>query len=228
MGAARLGLAASEHAALRWPCKQIAAAAALLAGAGYVLITGMHIPVLRSFAMACLVTLGVATGRRAFSLRGLALAAMVLVLASPEEVVGVSFQMSFAAVLALIAGYEALRPALARLYRKARPLLSGHPEPDQPAGGRRIGPVRRISFRPGAALFRAGEPGRRAAHRHGRDASRAARPGADAARPGAFGADPDGLDAGTPCCGSRAPYPPCQPQPSASRTCPAGVCSWWH
>ena len=118
MGGARLALAASEHAALRWPCKQIAASAALLAGAGYVLITGMHVPVLRSFAMACLVTLGIATGRRAFSLRGLALAAMVLVLASPEEVVGVSFQMSFAAVLALIAGYEALRPALARLYRK--------------------------------------------------------------------------------------------------------------
>ncbi|MGC8470410.1 MAG: ComEC/Rec2 family competence protein, partial [Acetobacteraceae bacterium] len=53
-------------------------------------------------------------GRRPFSLRGLALAATILVLVAPEAVMGVSFQMSFAAVLALIAGYEALRPALAR------------------------------------------------------------------------------------------------------------------
>ncbi len=67
MGATRFGLALSERAALRWPCKQIAAAAALAAGGGYVLLTGMHVPVLRSFAMAALVTLGVAVGRRAIS-----------------------------------------------------------------------------------------------------------------------------------------------------------------
>ena len=121
MGATRLGLALWERAALRWPCKQIAAVAALAAGAGYVLLTGMHVPVLRSFGMAALVTLGIATGRRALSMRGLALAAITLMLLWPEEVVGVSFQMSFAAVLALIAGYEAMRPALGQLYR--RPLL---------------------------------------------------------------------------------------------------------
>ncbi len=118
MGATRLALALSEWAALRWPCKQIAAVAALVAGAGYVLLTGMHVPVLRSFAMAALVTLGIAVGRRAISMRGLALAAMVLMTVSPQEVVGVSFQMSFAAVLALIAGYEALRPALGRLHQR--------------------------------------------------------------------------------------------------------------
>ena len=118
MGAVRFSLALSERAALRWPCKQIAAGSALLAGAGYVALTGMHVPVLRSFAMAALVTLGIAAGRRAISLRGLALAAIVLMLLSPQEVVGVSFQMSFAAVLALIAGYEALRPALNQLHRR--------------------------------------------------------------------------------------------------------------
>ena len=118
MGAVRFGLALWERAALRWPCKQIAAVAALAAGACYVLLTGMHVPVLRSFAMASLVTLGVATGRRAISMRGLALAAMTLMLTAPAEVLGVSFQMSFFAVLALIAGYEALRPVLSRLYRR--------------------------------------------------------------------------------------------------------------
>jgi competence protein ComEC len=76
----------------------------------------MHVPIVRSFTMACLYTFAVLAGRRAISLRGLALAAMVLMLLEPEQVPGVSLQMSFAAVLALIAGYEALRPALRALH----------------------------------------------------------------------------------------------------------------
>jgi len=111
----RTVLAASEHASLYWPCKQIAAVAALAAGLGYALLTGLHVPIMRSFAMATLFTLAVVAGRRAISLRGLGLAATALMLAVPEEVPGVSFQMSFSAVLALISGYEALRPWLARL-----------------------------------------------------------------------------------------------------------------
>lgn len=121
MGAVRSGLALWPYAALRWPCKPLAAAAALLAGALYVLLSGAHVPVVRSFAMASLVTLGIATGRPAFSLRGLALAAMVVMLVSPDAVGGVSFQMSFAAVLALIAGHQAMRPAMRRL--RARRVL---------------------------------------------------------------------------------------------------------
>ena len=113
--ATRLALAAWEWAALHWPTKQIAAVAALLAAAGYMLLTGAHLPVQRSFAMACLFTLGVVAGRRALSLRGLALAMAALVLLEPHQVMGVSFQMSFSAVLALIVGYERLRPWLMRL-----------------------------------------------------------------------------------------------------------------
>jgi competence protein ComEC len=113
---ARLALAASEHASLHWPTKKLAAIAALLAGAGYMVLTGMHLPIVRSFAMASLYTFAVLAGRRAISLRGLALAAIVLMLLEPEEVPGVSFQMSFAAVLALISGYRALRPALRALH----------------------------------------------------------------------------------------------------------------
>ena len=109
---ARLALAASEHASLHWPAKKLAALAALAAGGGYMVLTGMHVPIVRSFAMACLYTVAVLAGRRAISLRGLALAATVLMLLEPEEVPGVSFQMSFSAVLALISGYELMRPAL--------------------------------------------------------------------------------------------------------------------
>ncbi len=115
-GATRLGFALSERAALHWPLKAIAAVAALGAGGFYLLLTGAHVPIMRSFAMAALVTLGVVAGRRAMSLRGLALAMAVLILVAPMEVLGVSFQMSFSAVLALVAGYEALRPALRRLH----------------------------------------------------------------------------------------------------------------
>ena len=114
-GAVRLGLAAWERAALHWPAKAIAALASLAAGGGYMLLTGAHVPIVRSFAMACLFTLAVLARRRAVSLRGLGLAMAAVVLLSPHEVMGVSFQMSFSAVLALIAGYEALRPWLRRL-----------------------------------------------------------------------------------------------------------------
>jgi competence protein ComEC len=114
----RFAFAASEHASLYWPTKKLAALAALFAGGCYMVLTGMHVPIVRSFSMACLFTVAVLAGRRAVSLRGLALAATVLMLLEPEEVPGVSFQMSFSAVLALIAGYEVLRPMLHSLRGK--------------------------------------------------------------------------------------------------------------
>ena len=118
IGVTRFGLALSERAALFWPCKSIAALSGLAGGGVYLVLTGGHLPILRSFMMASLVTLGLVLGRRAMSVRGWALAAVGLMLALPNEVVGVGFQMSFSAVLALIAGYEALRPWLTRLYRR--------------------------------------------------------------------------------------------------------------
>jgi competence protein ComEC len=109
MALVRTLLALSERAALRWPCRQIAAVAALAVGGFYTVLTGTQVPMLRSFAMASLFTLALLAGRRAVSMRGLALAAVVVILAAPNEVVGASLQMSFSAVLALIAGYEVLR-----------------------------------------------------------------------------------------------------------------------
>jgi competence protein ComEC len=106
--AVRWGMTRFERVALRLPVKPLAALAALTAGIGYAALTGAHLPILRSLAMASLVTLGIVCGRRALSLRGLALAAMAIMLITPEAVVGAGFQMSFSAVLALIAGYAAL------------------------------------------------------------------------------------------------------------------------
>jgi competence protein ComEC len=69
----------------------------------------MVVPVMRAFAMAAVVTLGLMLGRRAVSLRTLALAATVVLLLEPAALLGASFQLSFAAVLALIAAWEASR-----------------------------------------------------------------------------------------------------------------------
>jgi len=114
MTSVRFALALAEAPALRLPAKQIAAFAALLGGGLYLLLTGSQVPTLRSYLMAGVVMVGVISGRPAFTLRSLALAAIVVLAAAPEEMVGPSFQMSFAAVLALIAGWEALRaPMLA-------------------------------------------------------------------------------------------------------------------
>lgn len=116
IGASRWLLARSEYASLHWPAKELAAVAALAAGGCYMVLTGLHVPIIRSFVMACLYTAGVLASRRGISLRALALAAFVLMVVSPQEVPGVSFQMSFSAVLALISGYEVLRPALRALH----------------------------------------------------------------------------------------------------------------
>ncbi|MFT8467324.1 ComEC/Rec2 family competence protein [Acetobacter syzygii] len=116
MGAAmlvcRMGLAAWEWAALRWPCKAIAALVAWGIGGAYVLLTGVHLPAERSWLMSSVVVLGLVVGRRAVSMRGVALAATIMLLVAPQVVLDVAFQMSMAAVMALVAGYEVIHPRL--------------------------------------------------------------------------------------------------------------------
>ncbi|MCE2918944.1 MAG: ComEC/Rec2 family competence protein, partial [Roseomonas sp.] len=111
----RLLAALYRPLALRVPGKLLAGCGALLAGGFYMLLTGAQVPMQRSFAMACLVTLAILAGRKAISLRGLAWAAAVVMVVDPASLLGPSFQMSFAAVLALIAGWEAVQPRLAGL-----------------------------------------------------------------------------------------------------------------
>jgi competence protein ComEC len=62
--------------------------------------------------MAGLVFLAVLVDRSAISMRLVAWAAMVVLLIAPESLLGPSFQMSFAAVIALVATYETMRPKL--------------------------------------------------------------------------------------------------------------------
>lgn len=130
-GMLRFAVALWPWLALRVEGTRIAAAGSLLLGAGYLLLTGAQVPMQRSFAMAALVTLGVLTGRRALSLRALAVAAVAVLAFNPAALLGPSFQMSFAAVLVLIAGAEAMAPWLAGLraapgwWRRPAALLLG-------------------------------------------------------------------------------------------------------
>jgi competence protein ComEC len=130
-GALRLGLAVVPWLALRVPGKAATAVGALVAGGFYMLLTGSQVPMQRCLGMAALMTLALLSGRRALSLRVIAVAAAGVLLVAPAEILGPSFQMSFGAVLALIAGHDALRPWLARLrgdrawWRRGMLLLTG-------------------------------------------------------------------------------------------------------
>ncbi|HSF12475.1 MAG TPA: ComEC/Rec2 family competence protein, partial [Erythrobacter sp.] len=81
----------------------VAAATGALAGVVYTLLTGAEVPTVRSCVAALLVLGALALGREALSLRMVAVAAGFVLLLWPESAIGPSFQMSFAAVLAIVA-----------------------------------------------------------------------------------------------------------------------------
>lgn len=92
--------------ALRLPVKKIAAAVGLLSALAYLLLAGYPVPAVRSFVMVACVLVAVLFDRRGISLYSLAWAATLILLAQPESLLGASFQLSFAATLAIIALYE--------------------------------------------------------------------------------------------------------------------------
>jgi competence protein ComEC len=99
-------LALWPRIAVRWPLLLIAAGCGAAAGIGYTLLTGAQVPTVRSCIAALLVMGGLALGREAISLRLVAVGALIVMVFWPEAVIGPSFQMSFAAVVAIIACYE--------------------------------------------------------------------------------------------------------------------------
>ena len=105
----RRGLALFPALALRVDGKKIAAWAALAATTLYTLISGLSVPAERSFLMIGVVLIAILLDRTAISLRTIAWAALVLITIYPDSVIGASFEMSFMAVLALIALAEHYR-----------------------------------------------------------------------------------------------------------------------
>ena len=89
--------------ALRLRVPLAAAAIAAIAGIAYTLLTGAQVPTVRSCVGAVLVLVALALGREPLSMRMVAVAAGIVLLLWPESLVGPSFQMSFAAVMAIVA-----------------------------------------------------------------------------------------------------------------------------
>lgn len=107
MVALRAGFALAPAFASRRPVKKYAAAVALAATAFYLFISGADIAAQRSFMMLGVMLVAILFDRAALTMRNLAISAVIILIIAPHEVVGPSFQMSFAATAALVAAYAA-------------------------------------------------------------------------------------------------------------------------
>ncbi len=97
-------------------CKKIAAINAIFCGFLYLCLTGFPISAQRAYIMACLFFMAILIDRKTISMRILAVAATIILILSPASVLHVSFQMSFAAVTALIAFFERPIPKAGNLH----------------------------------------------------------------------------------------------------------------
>ena len=124
MGLVRYGIALVPPVALRIDAKKVAAVLALMAALFYTALAGAPVPAQRACAMAAFALLAILLDRTALSLRLVAWSAVIVLVIAPESLTGASFQMSFAAVVALIAGWEAAANWRRRLHERAE--LSHH------------------------------------------------------------------------------------------------------
>jgi len=114
----RLFIAMIPALSLRYNSKKAAAVLAMFVSAVYLAVSGAEVPTQRAFIMTFVVLLAVLFERQAISMRVLALAALIILVISPQMLVSISFQLSFAAVTALVAFYE-------RCGKKVERFLSG-------------------------------------------------------------------------------------------------------
>jgi len=114
-------LALSPMLALRFRLILVAAGAGALAGIAYTLLTGSEVPTVRACIASLLILAGIAVGREALTLRLLAVGALIVLILWPETLVGPSFQLSFAAIMAIVALHEHPR-VQAMLARRDEPV----------------------------------------------------------------------------------------------------------
>ncbi len=107
MVAVRSLLALLPGIALRWQARKIAAVAALGVTGFYFLMAGDNAATERSFVMIAVMLGAVLVDRPALTLRSVSIAALVVMLLSPHAVLTATFQMSFAATVALVGAYGA-------------------------------------------------------------------------------------------------------------------------
>ena len=118
----RLVLSSVPQVAERFAVRKIAAASALLVATGYLLLSGMAVSAQRAWIMLAVMLVAILVDRAALTMRNVGLAAIVVLLVAPHEIMGPGMQMSFGATAALVAAYGWWRRVRAG---RGEPLLGG-------------------------------------------------------------------------------------------------------
>ncbi|TMU92208.1 ComEC/Rec2 family competence protein [Brucella haematophila] len=105
MFALRSAFALFPGFSVRHPVKKYAAFLSLLSCTFYLAMSGADVAAQRSYVMIAVMLSALLFDRAALSMRNVAIAGMVTIAISPHEILGPSFQMSYSATAALIAGY---------------------------------------------------------------------------------------------------------------------------
>nr|WP_300032343.1 ComEC/Rec2 family competence protein [uncultured Roseobacter sp.] len=105
----RVVIALIPPLALRIPAKKTAAVGALMAATLYLALSGGNVATERAYIMVAVALTAILVNRRAISLRGVAIAATIVLFLRPEALLGPGFQMSFAATTALVAVFGYIR-----------------------------------------------------------------------------------------------------------------------
>jgi competence protein ComEC len=102
----RFLLARSEHLALNYDLKKIAAIIAIIATYFYLKISGSPLPAQRSFLMVLFFLISIFVSEKINAKRVVMAALFLMTLANPYNIFNIGFQLSFAAILVLGAFYD--------------------------------------------------------------------------------------------------------------------------
>lgn len=116
-------LALSPTLATFYPIKKWAAVAGLLVGLVYMVLAGASVATQRSYIMLAVMFIAILADRPALSMRNLAIAALIILVAFPEAALTASLQMSFLAVMGLLAFHEIWSRWLAKSEGAGRGLI---------------------------------------------------------------------------------------------------------
>jgi len=94
--------------ALKYPIKKWAVCAGFVSATTYLMLSGAGVATQRAWVMISVMLLAVLMDRRAITMRSVAISAIIILIINPQSLLSPGFQMSFAAVTALVAGYEIL------------------------------------------------------------------------------------------------------------------------
>ncbi|MDR0968751.1 MAG: ComEC family competence protein [Holosporaceae bacterium] len=102
----RILLCCVPRISMFYDVKKIAAVVSWIAVLCYLHISGKSVPSVRAFIMHTILMLAILIDKGALTMRSVALAATTIMTCSPEVIMFPSFQMSFGAVIAIVALYE--------------------------------------------------------------------------------------------------------------------------